>query len=636
MAGGFRVGLVDRMNQLQQHRGPDGRGVYEDPERHVSLGHVRLSILDLSDSASQPMTTADGGDVIVFNGEIYNFQSLRERLQGLGHRFSSSGDTEVLLTALRQWGEQAIEMLNGMFAFAWWNAKRDTLVLARDRVGIKPLYYSVLPQGELLFASEIKALLAHPELETTVNPQAFQQHLAFGHSCGTRTILDGVQRLTPGGLLRYRVSRRSVEQDRFWRMPVIAKKEPEPTESQWGGRTLQAVQESVDEQMIADVPVGAFLSGGLDSSLITAIAARHTDGLRSYACGYTSDSNQLDSRGDDLPYARDVANRLHLDHVELLMESDCVTELPELLYHLDEPLVDPASICCYVICKRARQDNVPVLLSGQGADELFAGYPRYHVMQSTAWMDHLPLIARQSIASVASLLPGAMSGKLGGLTRRVRRVLTGLNVSADQRFIDLCSATPVGAIREILSAEMADPLRDHGFGQSCIDWMNASDHVGTERYLQRDIAHYLPNHNLLYTDKMGMAVGIEARVPLLDNRLVQLAAEIPMRQKINAGESKIPLRRAAKGVVPDSVLNRSKAGFGLPYRGWLRNELAEMWDDIASAENLRRRGWFDPASVARIREDSQKGRRDLYMLQWAVITMELWARRFIDARSTFL
>ncbi len=636
MVGSFRAGLIDRMNELQRHRGPDGLGTYERPDRRVALGHARLSILDLSDSAAQPMVSRDGEDVLVFNGEIYNFRGLRDRLIGLGHTFSSSGDTEVLLNALRQWGEDAIAQLNGMFAFAWWNAPSGRLLIGRDRIGIKPLYYSVLNDGALIFGSEIKSLLAHPSLDAEVCFDTLQQHMAFGHAFDTGTIFRRVKRLAPGGVLRYRVDRQELETGRFWEMPIIGDAAGQDSQSGRGEILARAVRDSVVEQMVSDVPVGAFLSGGLDSSLITAVAAAEVDGMRSYACGYSEQANQLDSRGDDLPYAREVAASLRLDHREIMMQSDCIEMLSRLLYHLDEPLVDPAIFCCYEICKRAREDGVPVLLSGQGADELFAGYPRYFVMQATAWMDRLPLAVRRSISATASLLPGAMSGRVGGMSRRVRRVLTGLGVPPEVRFAQLCAATPDGEINQVLSRHVKDELRGRGACDASVRWMRNCGHDGVERYLQRDIAHYLPNHNLLYTDKMGMAVGIEARVPLLDNRLVSLASEIPLNAKTTAKETKIPLRRATEGIVPSSVLNRSKAGFGLPYRGWLRNELADLWDDVSSEESVNRRGWFDYESVKTARVDAQEGRRDTYMLQWALLTLEIWARRFLDRRAEFI
>ncbi len=629
-AGPFLPGLAARMNAAQAHRGPDGQGVFEDPAAAIALGHGRLAILDLTPAAAQPMHSPDGRHVLVFNGEIYNFSDLRQDLIAKGHRFTSTGDTEVLLHGLMEYGIAFTERLNGIFAFALWDRRERDLWLARDPLGVKPLYYAEPVPGVLLFASEIKALLQHPRLSRAPDFSALQQHLAYCHAAGDRTALKAVKRLPPGCGLRWRVGQ-PLDLQRYWRAPF----DQEPLQGRRSALAdlRQQLQDATRRQMVADVPVGLFLSGGLDSSLIAALAARDGDAnLDCFTVTYPSADNRLDRATEDLPHARALARRLGLPLHEIDLQPQVADLWPRLIDHLDEPLADPAAIACYLICQLARQHGVKVLLSGQGGDELFCGYPRYQVFHATAGLDRWPLAPRRMIARLAAHFPGAWEGRFGANLRRARRVLIELAEPATTRFLDLCANTPQAEVSRIWSPAVRDARRGETFRDDCQRHIAATGLYGLAAVQERDLAIYLPNHNLNYTDKMSMAVGVEARVPLLDLDLVNTVTRYPYPWLLGR-KTKVLLREAARGIVPDTIIDRPKAGFGAPYRKWLRYDLAEMWRDLTSESAVKARGWFDHAALQDARARSQSGHDDLYMLQWAVLTMELWARRFIDQPS---
>jgi asparagine synthase (glutamine-hydrolysing) len=630
LVGDFVPGLIDQMNAAQAHRGPDGSGVFESPRSQVALGHVRLAILDLSEQAAQPMTSEDGRFTLVFNGEIYNFRELRASLASSGLRQTSSGDTQVLLHGLIRWGAAFVERLNGMFTFAFWDDRERELLLARDPLGIKPVYYAEPQAGSLLFASEIKALCAHPDVRREPDFQTIQQHLTFCHSCSDRTALAGIRRLPPGSLLRWRARNSAVEIRQYWRPQFGGAAQHE--DSTDVERLRSAVADATRRQLVSDVPIGSFLSGGLDSSLITAIAAAESgrdNPFRSYTITYPAKSNRLDRAHDDAPYARKLGASLGLDFHEVEIGPQITRLLPEIVYHLDEPIADPAAITCFLICRLAKEHGTKVLLSGQGADELFGGYPRYALLRTLSWFDRIPRAARAGLAQCGNLLPGAVGGPVGATLRRVKRVLREIHRSPDERFLAYCKSTADSTVRRIQSPAITHALGQFQADADCLRRMRTGGFGEIDRFLERDLSVYLPNHNLLYTDKMGMAVGIEARVPLLDQELVEFATSLSASQKLDPVPKAI-LRRAARGIVPNEIIDRPKAGFGAPYRHWLRHDLGSMWNDLMGARAIEARGWFRPDAVQRLRNQSQTGRADYYMLQWALLTLEIWAQKFID------
>jgi asparagine synthase (glutamine-hydrolysing) len=630
LVGDFVPGLIDQMNAAQAHRGPDGSGVFESPRSQVALGHVRLAILDLSEQAAQPMTSEDGRFTLVFNGEIYNFRELRASLASSGLRQTSSGDTQVLLHGLIRWGAAFVERLNGMFTFAFWDDRERELLLARDPLGIKPVYYAEPQAGSLLFASEIKALCAHPDVRREPDFQTIQQHLTFCHSCSDRTALAGIRRLPAGSLLRWRARNSALEIRQYWRPQFGGAAQHE--DSTDVERLRSAVADATRRQLVSDVPIGSFLSGGLDSSLITAIAAAESgrdNPFRSYTITYPAKSNRLDRAHDDAPYARKLGASLGLDFHEVEIGPQITRLLPEIVYHLDEPIADPAAITCFLICRLAKEHGTKVLLSGQGADELFGGYPRYALLRTLSWFDRIPRAARAGLAQCGNLLPGAVGGPVGATLRRAKRVLREIHRSPNERFLAYCKSTADSTVRRIQSPAITHALGQFQADADCLRRMRTGGFGEIDRFLERDLSVYLPNHNLLYTDKMGMAVGIEARVPLLDQELVEFGTSLSPSQKLDPVPKAI-LRRAARGIVPNEIIDRPKAGFGAPYRHWLRHDLGSMWNDLMGARAIEARGWFRPDAVQRLRNQSQTGRADYYMLQWALLTLEIWAQKFID------
>lgn len=626
--GCVRERLIQRMNALQGHRGPDGQGSYEDRDDQIALAHVRLSILDLSDAASQPMWSPDGRYVLVYNGEIYNFRELRVELEARGHVFRSTGDTEVLLCGFLEYGRAVFARLNGMFALAIWDRQRKELTLAKDPFGIKPLYYANTRNGGLVFASEIKSILAHPEVPNEPDLVALQQHLAYCHASGDRTAIAAVKRLAPGHFLVWRKGADRFDIHRYWEFTQCDR--PMGDRAVAVADLREALGAAVQRQMVADVPVGTFLSGGLDSSLITAFSTRlKPDGLTCFTSGYPPEEGRLDNAAEDLPYSRDLATRLGLPLKEIELRPDVAELWPKLIYHLDEPVADPAAIACYLISRLAAENGAKVLLSGQGADELFLGYPRYVVMHNTGWLGKLPLPLLRTAAALHRFLPGAREGATGTFLRRARRALASAHQPERERFLALCANAPETEVVSVLSADFRAELGER-YNDDCLEHMDDAGLSGLSAMRERDLGIYLPNHNLLYTDKMSMAASIEARVPLLDLDLARTVLSYPLDWLIQGRTTKLVLREAAQGVIPDRIIQRRKAGFGAPYRKWLRYDLAELWHELTSEAAVKARGWFDYSALQSARARSQAGREDLYMLQWAVMTIELWARQFID------
>lgn len=629
LVGAFVPELVSRMNAVQKHRGPDGQGVFEDPEAQVALGHVRLFILDLTPAAAQPMHSPDDRFVLVYNGEIYNFKELREVLISRRHHFTSTGDTEVLLHGLMEYGDSFLERLNGIFAFALWDRREQELLLVRDPIGVKPLYYCEPKPGTLLFASEIKALFAYSGLKREPNFEALQEHLARSHASGVHTVFKGIYRLGPGMMLKWRRSNKSPQIQPYWKPDFSQNSEKTYSESIESIRS--SVQAAIKRQMVSDVPVGSFLSGGLDSSLITLLAVEHaSEDFQCFTITYPSSENRLDQFIDDTPYAIKVSQLIGKPQIMINIKPEVSSLLERLIWHMDEPIADPAIIASYLISQYARKNGTTVLLCGQGADELFGGYPRYQAMSLVNLLQIVPPFIQKWIAKGSTLIPGALEGSMGAKLRRIRRVLSEMMDQPDNRFMAYCSATSDQSTYRVLHSDIREMLGNRSSAKQSLSMIQSCDANNGNKYLYRDFIDYLPNHNLLYMDKTSMTEGVEARVPLLDLEIVEKVTSLPFKWKVSGLKTKKILRDVARGIVPDEIIRRPKAGFGAPYRKWLRYDLHEMWDELTSEMALRRRGWFDPEGVMEIRRLSQTGNIDLYMLQWSVLTIELWARQFID------
>jgi asparagine synthase (glutamine-hydrolysing) len=623
--------LLLRMNAVTAHRGPDDVGVYHDSGGRCLLGHRRLSILDLSPAGHQPMSDPEGLVQIVFNGEIYNFRELRAEMEARGHRFRSQSDTEVLIYLYLEYGEEMLGRLNGMFAFAIWDTRTATLFGARDHFGIKPFYYTHLPDGRLLFSSEVKALLACPDVPREINLRALSDYLSFLWVGDPRTMFRGVEKLPPGSKLRWRDGRLDVAS--WWDPGVWELEPPAGSEEVMAEELVARLDEAVRRQLISDVPVGAFLSGGLDSSGILASMAReHRGGLRCYTIALAEGESQADGFVDDLPYARQVAAHLGVELREVKASPDIVSLWPEMVWHLDEPVADPAVINSYLIAKFAREDGTTVLLSGQGADELFAGY-RWHIGPDLMRpLSRLPRPLGRAVARRARFLPGNAPGRLGGITRRARKLLIAADSDIDEAFVKYTQwTTPAER-----AALLAPDVRAEVMAQDSEEWTRSllRRHPGFSpltRRLYRDLKTFLPALNFTYTDKSSMATGLECRVPYLDIDLARFALSLPDRMKVRGLTGKFLLRKSLAGRLPPAILKRPKTGFGVPLRKWITQDLRELVDDLLSRENIERRGLFRWESVERIRLGVRQGTSDHAYLLWALITLELWHRTFLDA-----
>ncbi len=618
--GGFWPGLAGQMNAVQAHRGPDGQGIFESEGDGLALAHVRLSILDTSDAAAQPMISDDGRYVLSYNGEIYNFPDIKKDLEAKGHSFTSSGDTEVILKGFIEYGADILPRLDGIFALALWETQKKTLLLARDHLGIKPLYYYQTEDGVLVFASEIKAICAHPDVKRTANLKAIHEHLGFSYAIGNHTALEGVMRLPAGHVMTIRTGSTDAVSTPFWSM----------YETHEAFDLKTSLAQSVRRQMVSDVPLGSFLSGGLDSSLITSLAARHTSdkALECFTITYPPEDNTLDQMVEDAPYAEVVSKALDVPLNASEVNPDVTDMLPKLIWHMDEPVSDPAIITCYMLAHEAHKKGMKVMLSGQGADEVFCGYHRYRVMCATSWCHKLPQALRNAMATIIEKLPSAKSGKIGALSRRVKKALSDLDQNTEQRFLKLAATAPDTDDLNVFADGFKVAVNDSFTEQAAHNIEGVS--TGLRKLQAHDLSSYMPNHNLLYSDKMGMATGVEVRVPLLGIEVVKSAMSAPISSLVNMMQSKRSLRAAAKDIVPDTVISRPKAGFGAPYRMWLRRDLEGLWSEIMSEEAVKARGWFNYDAIKDIRERSQSGSQDLYMLQWSLITLEIWAKQFLD------
>lgn len=624
----YSAGTVQRMTARLAHRGPDGEGAWEDAEARLGLGHVRLSVLDLSEAAHQPMVS--GQCVLSYNGEIYNFRELREELERDGDHFTSTGDSEVLLRGLMRHGADFIPRLNGMFAFAYWDGRE--LLLARDQLGIKPLYIADQGRG-IAFASELKALLGIRGLSRRLNPAAIHGYLAHLWATAPATPLIGIEKLEPGTLMVVadgKVQRRS----RYYELPYgrepLAADEPTIVE-QLRGELARAVE----RQMVSDVPLGAFLSGGLDSSAVVALM-RAVDSSAEIPC-YTISlrDRNLDGFAEDLPYARQVAQHLKVDLTEIEINAGSIDRLPEMLYYLDEPQADPAPINAMLISEQARRDGMKVLMSGAGGDDIFSGYRRHHLAMLDERYRQVPGPVRAVLARAAEAInDGDIGLRIAAvpMLRRALKALVGFDKVGDRRLASYFLWSSEKLRRSLYTAEMAQSVQSVDTDGPMLDALaRVNDETDPlNRLLFLEAKFFLADHNLNYTDKVGMASGIEARVPLIDVDLVDFVTRIPAAFKQQGSTGKAIFKKAMEPYLPRGVIYRPKTGFGAPLRHWLHNELRPLVDEIIGSRTLRERGIFDPAAVRRMVDLDRSGRIDVGYVVFSIICIELWCRMFID------
>jgi asparagine synthase (glutamine-hydrolysing) len=612
-------GTLRAMGDVIVHRGPDDEGAYVDA--HMLLGMRRLSIIDVA-GGHQPISNEDGSVVVVCNGEIYNYRQLRERLIKAGHRFATHSDTEVIAHLYEERGDDFLTELDGMFGLAVWDRARRRLIVARDPLGIKPLYYRS-DGRELIFASEAKAII-RAGLSPELDPAALAQYLAVGYVSAPNSLFRELRKLPPGSALIAEHGRCSVR--RYWQLPPQV--DTTVSIEQWVDEVRVEMERAVRDQMVSDVPIGAFLSGGLDSSSVVAFMSRHSDRpVKTYSIGFGGSSGA--ALYNELPYARQAASAFGTDHREILVQPDVASLLPQLLWHLDEPIADAAFITTYLVSKFARQD-VTVILSGVGGDELFGGYTRYLDQHYRRLYRRIPTAIRRGIIEpIARRLPSDRHHRVLNKLRLAKAFLLADTLGFEERysaFMQMFSATE----RRQLQRARVDDFDD------CLAraFADTTAQDALRRLMDVDLATQMPEDLLMLTDKMSMAVSLECRVPLLDQRLVQLAARIPGEMKMRDGELKHLMKRALRGVLPEAILNREKRGFGAPIGAWFKDELASLVRDILSKDVVVRRGLLDPEMVLRtVREhEQQQADRTDHLL--ALINLELWCRLYLDGAST--
>ena len=609
---------LDAMAARTVHRGPDDEGRHVDGP--LAMGMRRLSIIDVG-GGHQPLTNEDGTLWLVANGEIYNFRELRAELASQGHRFRTGSDCEVLLHLYERDGDRFLDAVNGMFGFALWDAPRRRLLVGRDRLGVKPVY--VARHGSrLAFASEAKALLAIDGRKPALDASALRAYLGLGYVPAPQSIFAGVRKLPPATLLVAEAGR--VDERVYWTLPAAV--DAGRSEADWVAALRERLEKSVAMQMVSDVPIGAFLSGGIDSSAVVAFMARHTGHpVKTYAIGF--DGGAAEAYYSELPHARAVARRFGTEHHEIVVRPDVVSLLPKLLWHMDEPVADSAFVTTYLVSEFARRE-VTVILSGVGGDELFGGYRRYLGSHYRARLDRVPRPLRRAAAALADRLPADRHSPLLDAMRLARGFLATAELPFEERYRSYLDVFPEPAVAELLRVPATDE-RD-ALGEA-LAAAASSDELN--RMLAVDAATQLPDDLLLLTDRMSMAVSLECRVPLLDHELVELAARMPASVKVKGGRLKHAMKEALRGVLPDDILERRKRGFGAPMGAWLKRELASVLRETLSPEAIERRGWLRSAPVARLIADHEASRVDGTDRLLALVNLELWARIYLDGRT---
>jgi len=604
-----RLDLVRRMCDAIRHRGPDDDGFLVDGP--VALGMRRLSIIDLS-SGHQPIHNEDRTVWIVFNGEIYNFRALRTALERRGHRFSTNTDTEAIVHAYEEWGIHAIGRLRGMFGLAIWDRRSQSLVLARDRAGIKPLYYTAAG-GTLYFGSEIKAILQAREVPRDLDLDALDHYLSFLYTPSDGSIFRGIRKLPPGCLATWQDGRLQVE--RYWQPSA---------EETFRGSEADAVHElravladAVRLHLVSDVPLGAFLSGGVDSSLVVGLMTEASaEPVKTFSIGF--DEPQY----DELQHARRVASHFGTDHHELVVKPDAIAILDRLVAHFDEPFGDASAIPTWYVSEIARQ-HVTVVLSGDGGDELFGGYDRYLPHPRVVAFDrYSPRALRRIAARAGAQLPHGVRGR--NFLRHVGRDQRGRYVDAIRFFgIDEKAALYTRDVFERLAGP--DPetlLATHFERYGALPWPSQMMRFDAETYLPEDV--------LTKVDRMSMAHSIESRVPLLDNEVIEFACSLPSTVKIREGRRKHVLKEVAATLLPPEVINRPKQGFAVPLDVWFRGRLAELFGDLLLSPRTLQRGYFQPSFIKRLVAEHCSGKRNHDLRLWQLVVFECWLRQYVD------
>jgi len=639
---------LQRMTDVLRHRGPDDEGGYCSDWQldaggasrpGVALGHRRLAIIDIA-GGRQPLGNEDDSVQVVFNGEIYNFRQLRQRLEAAGHQFRTHCDTEVLVHLYEDEGPGFLQHLVGMFALAIWDSRQRLLLLARDRLGQKPLVYREEP-GRLLFASELKSLLEVPGVPREIDPQALDEYLTYQYVPHARTIFRGIAKLPPGHFAVYRDGRLDVQP--YWR-PDFNVEEPRPAE-EYVRQLRAAMTAAVESQLQSDVPLGAFLSGGIDSSIVVGLMRQLAAGpVRTFCIGFPVPEY------DETHYARIAAEHFGTIHEEFRIDPRAVDVLPKLVWHYDEPFADSSAVPTWYLSQLTRQ-HVTVALSGDGGDELFAGYPRYQAVWLAHWLDRLPGPARRLFAGKFwQRLPGSARQK--SVVRHWKRFVEALDLPPAERYLEWISIFGAARRRGLYTTEFARTLvgdcpsfrghhaqhgRENGtvpfpspLGFLTAAWARSGRRDPVTAVSLADLLTYLPGDLMTKVDIASMARGLECRQPFLDHRVVELAARMPVGLKFRRGRGKRILLRAFADMLPKAILQRGKMGFGVPLDHWFRAELREFAYEILLERRTTERGLFRPDAIRKLWDEHQQRQSDHSNRLWTLLVLELWQREWLD------
>ena len=611
-----RAAKLDAMCRVITHRGPDEQGTVV--EGRAAMGMRRLSIIDLA-TGQQPIYNTDDTKLIVFNGEIYNYLDLKKDLESRGHKFRTNSDTETIIHAYDEYGADCVKHLRGMFAFAIWDSREQSLFLARDRVGKKPLFYTVTAEGEFVFGSELKVLLTHGGVTREIDAGALDAYLTFGYVPEELCIFRGVHKLEPGHFLIFKNG--EIRTEKYWDFDYSRATLDEP-EEKIAADLLEHLREAVKIRLISEVPLGAFLSGGVDSSAIVGLMSQVMDQpVKTFSIGFNEDSF------NELKYARVAAEHFQTDHHEFIVTPDLVNVVDDLVWHFDEPFADSSALPTYMVSKLARE-HVTVILSGDGGDELFAGYTRYVTDRKRSGLEHLPRSIRKNLMQpLSKALPHNAPGK---------NYLFNISLDAAGRYIDSIShfngpkksALYSEVVRNKMNGSFAlgEKLYRQIAGSSASD-----DHIDNLLYL--DSKTYLPGDILTKVDRMSMASSLEARSPLLDHKLIEYVTQIPSHLKLKGNETKYIFKKAIEGFVPHEILHREKQGFGVPINEWINLQLKDrIRDDLADRRTIER-GYFDAKYIGILLDEHSRGRRDHSPALWTLWMLELWHRKYIDQSS---
>lgn len=602
--------LLRAMGDVMAHRGPDASGTYLSADGQAGLSHRRLSILDLTEAGSQPMASADGSMILCYNGEVYNFREIREELKAAGHRFRGGSDTEVILAACRKWGvREAVCRFIGMFAFALWDQRSRMMHLVRDRLGIKPLFLARAP-GVVLFASELKALMTCPSFSREVDRAALQYFLEFQYVPAPHSIFRCARKVLPGHIVRIAADGTETEQVYWDLFDHWKKRTPKRAEGEYLEELSALLESSVRYRMISDVPLGAFLSGGVDSSLTVALMRKAGSGpVRTFSIGFREKGY------DESGYAREVARHLGTDHREkTCTPAEALALVRNIPETYDEPFADSSAIPTMLVSEFTRR-HVTVSLSGDGGDELFCGYPRYRWVRQGNAVQGIPGFLRRPLGTLLSCIP-------------IHKVQRGAESILHDDPAQMYFHT-VGIFERRRLEEMLPRVEDDGHLPYFRTFRDNRSGSIVERAMATDIRTYLVDDILAKVDRASMAYSLEARVPLLDHRIVEFAARLPMEFKVRGGGTKYLLRKVLYSRVPRELIDRPKMGFGIPLNRWLRNELRPLLDEYLNEERVGREGFLRPEGVSRVVQEHLSGRRDHQYRLWALLVFAMWRERYL-------